>query len=214
VCTTVVLVRLVWVNGYHFFVRLRLRLTGLGPWYRRTMPSAGGGLVISWCGMRGIVTLATALALPASFPYRDLIVLCAFSVVATTLVLQGMTLRPLLLWLGLKDDGSVEHEIRLARAATSRAALRALAQEPATATCQILRREYEARLRLAESAQVPEPPHGIRPGELQRRAVAAQREALIGLRENGTIGDDAFHATEEELDLLELSADERIRPPL
>jgi monovalent cation/hydrogen antiporter len=61
--------------------------------------------------MRGIVTLAAALALPdgspsQAFPYRDLIILCAFCVVLFTLVVQGMTLRPLLLWLRLGDEAS------------------------------------------------------------------------------------------------------------
>ena len=53
-------------------------------------------LLIGWCGMRGLVTLATAFALPLDFPGRDPIVLTAFCVVLGTLVLQGMTLRPLL----------------------------------------------------------------------------------------------------------------------
>ena len=46
--------------------------------------------------MRGLVTLATAFALPQQFPGRDLIVLCAFCVVLGTLVIQGFTLRPLM----------------------------------------------------------------------------------------------------------------------
>ena len=57
-------------------------------------PTVGSGLVISWAGMRGIVTLAAALALPAGFPFRDLIVLTAFSVVLGTLLIQGLTLKP------------------------------------------------------------------------------------------------------------------------
>ena len=86
--------------------------------------------VVAWCGMRGIVTLAAALALPDGvpdpFPYRDLILFTAFCVVLGTLVLQGMTLRPLMRVLALEDDGSVEREVRLARAETARAALAAV----------------------------------------------------------------------------------------
>ena len=59
-------------------------------------PTIGSGLVISWAGMRGIVALAAAMALPPMFPYRDVIVLTAFSVVVGTLVLQALTLAPLL----------------------------------------------------------------------------------------------------------------------
>jgi CPA1 family monovalent cation:H+ antiporter len=59
-------------------------------------PTVGSGLVISWAGMRGIVTLAAAMALPIEFPYRDPIALIAFSVVLGTLVVQGLTLKPLM----------------------------------------------------------------------------------------------------------------------
>ena len=169
--------------------------------------------------MRGIVTLATALALPdgsptTGFPYRDLIILCAFCVVLTTLVLQGMTLRPLLMWVGLKDDGSVDREIELARAKTAAAALRVLEGQPSRPAVDELRRAYEARVRINSGQRDDKPRErtGLDLGELQNRAVAAQREALMDLRERSIIGDDAFHATEEEIDLLELAADERIRP--
>ena len=168
--------------------------------------------------MRGIVTLATALALPdgtpqTAFPYRDLIILCAFGVVLTTLVMQGLTLRPLLAVLGLKDDGSVAREVRLARAETARAALRVLEAElDGHPSIDVLRSEYEARIR---SGERPGPAGGAnetRMTELQRRAVRAQRQALMSLRSRMVIGDDAFHAAEEEIDLLELTADARIRP--
>lgn len=75
--------------------------------------------------MRGTVTLATALALPTDFPFRDLILSTAFDVTLGTLVLQGLTLRPLLVRLGLEDEGSVDREVRLARVDTLRAAVAA-----------------------------------------------------------------------------------------
>src|SRR5207237_9673616 len=78
------------------------------------------------CVMRGLVTLATAFALPAQFPGRDLIVLCAFCVVLGTLVIQGLTLRPLLRLLRLQDDGAVEREISRARIAVMQAGLDSL----------------------------------------------------------------------------------------
>jgi CPA1 family monovalent cation:H+ antiporter len=177
----------------------------------------GGGLVVSWAGMRGIVTLAAALALPdgpeAAFPYRDLIILCAFCVVLTTLVIQGLTLRPLLAMLGLKDDGSVAREVRLARVETARAALRILAAEKdGHPSIDVLRSEYEARIRSGERIPVAEESNETRMTELQRRAVRAQRQVLMDLRARKVIGDDAFHAAEEEVDLLELTADSRVRP--
>jgi hypothetical protein len=184
-----------------------------------TMPTLGGGLVISWCGMRGIVTLAAAMALPdgsaaTAFPYRDLILFCAFAVVLVTLVLQGMTLRPLMAWIGLEDDGTVDREVRIARVETARAALKALDGPRDSQPLETLRREYEARIRLGESErqEAGEPPAGATLAQALRRAVAAQRRALMELRARSIIGDDAFHVAEEEIDLLELTADERVRP--
>ena len=86
-------------------------------------PTVGSGLIISWAGMRGIVSLAAALALPSAFPYRDLIVLTAFSVVLGTLVIQGLTLKPLLRALDLHDDDPVGRELSAARERALRAGL-------------------------------------------------------------------------------------------
>jgi CPA1 family monovalent cation:H+ antiporter len=125
-----------------------------------------------------------------------------------------MTLRPLLLWTGLKDEGTVDKEIQLARAATARAALRVFEGHESRPAVTELLRTYEARIRLSQESADDRPhDHGdAHLGDLQHRAVAAQRAALIDLRERSIIGDDAFHAAEEEIDLIELAADERIRP--
>jgi CPA1 family monovalent cation:H+ antiporter len=217
VCITVILVRIVWVMSHNTIARLKLRHFDGGRGRPMTMPTVGGGLVISWCGMRGIVTLAAAMALPdgtTAFPHRDLILFCAFAVVLVTLILQGMTLRPLMAWVGLQDDGTVEREVRLARAETARAALKAL-DGAHDVPVETLRREYEARIRLSEG-DLPQPGMQPRSGatlaQALHQAVAAQRHALVELRARSIIGDDAFHVAEEELDLLELTADERVRP--
>jgi CPA1 family monovalent cation:H+ antiporter len=209
VCATVIIVRIAWVMAFSSALRWkRLRWPTTPP---KGLPTLGGGLLASWCGMRGIVTLAAALALPGAFPYRDLVVFCAFCVVLTTLVLQGLTLRPLMLWLGLHDDGTVEHEIGIARAETARAALRALEGQP---SAEVLRREYQARIHAEESSEgaASATQSDGRLAELQRRAVAAQRDTLRDLRARQVIGDDAFHVVEEDIDLLDLTADTRVRP--
>lgn len=228
VCVTVILVRFVWVLSHNRIAQWRLRRRRSAtsdPADARgrpmTMPTLGGGLVIAWCGMRGIVTLAAAMALPdgsaaAAFPYRDLILFCAFAVVLVTLVVQGMTLRPLMAWIGLEDDGTVDREVRLARVETARAALRALDGPHDSPSLETLRREYEARIRIDES-ELPGPrtaQSGATLAQALRGAVAAQRRALVELRARSVIGDDAFHVAEEELDLLELTADERVRPEI
>jgi CPA1 family monovalent cation:H+ antiporter len=221
VCLTVIVVRLLWVMGYNRIACWATRHFGMqiSRGKGKGMPTIGSGLVVSWAGMRGIVTLAAALALPdgsaaTAFPYRDLIILCAFCVVLSTLVIQGLTLRPLMAALGLKDDGSVEREVRLARAETARAALRTFEQEEEHPSLQILRAEYEARIRSGERQSSPEQAQATetRMTQLQRRAVTVQRRVLMELRAHAVIGDDAFHAAEEEIDLLELTADARIKP--
>ena len=204
-CLTVLAARFAWVMGYNTAVRWKNRRFGASTRRPMLLPTWQGGVIISWCGMRGIVTLAAGLALPEGFPFRDLILLTAFCVVLVTLCAQGLTLRWLLGRLGLEDDGSVEREVELARAETARAALTALAEAPPDAAAALLRREYEARL-------LPSGEEGARLAALQGAAVGAQRRCLDALRSGGRIGDDAFHQMEEEIDLLELTADPRLRP--
>lgn len=215
VCVTVIGVRLIFWMAFNAVVRARGRRRGVVE----GLPSAGSGLVISWCGMRGIVTLAAALALPGGrygFPQRDFIVLAAFSVVLSTLVLQGLSLQALLSYLKLRDESPVERELRLSRLETARAVLGALQRAPRAPATELLRREYHARLRAAqrdrerEQQAKEDPPVGL--SALQREVVAVQRQTLVSLRDRSVIGDDAFHAAEAELDLLELSADSRIHP--
>src|SRR6478672_10492175 len=140
VCAAVILVRIVWVMGFVL----------LGRWAGERKLKARGATVVAWCGMRGIVTLAAALALPA-IPYRDLILFTAFCVVLVTLVLQGMTVTPLMRALALRDDGSVDREVQQARIETLRAGLAAVDDGPHDGEIvAFLRRKYAARLRHAE----------------------------------------------------------------
>ena len=165
-------------------------------------PTVKSGLVISWCGMRGIVTLATALALPPAFPYRNLIVFTAFSVVLGTLVVQGLTLRPLLLWLDLDDDDTVGREVAQARRTAYGAALAAIDGDTSP-IAQALRLEFEAAIEQGAADQ-----NGAAGGSsadgVRLRAVAAARNAALAMRSSGEIGDDAFHRLEEEIDRIEL----------
>lgn len=220
ICLAVIGVRIVFWMSFNKLVRWRIARGGAGRSEQPSpgmQPTVGSGLVIAWCGMRGIVTLAAALALPDGpngFPQRDFIVFAAFCVVLSTLVLQGATLRPLIQALGLRDDGSVERELQVARAETARAALAELgrhAQPDLPRAVELLRREYAARLRAIEVEPVVEQ-HGVTLAALQRSAVMVQRRALLELRARSVIGDDAFHVIEEEIDMLELSADGRVHP--
>ena len=202
----VILVRLIWVMTYGATLR---NLIAHGLYHRvdpKAVPTAKSGLVVSWCGMRGIVTLATAFALPETFPYRDFILFAAFAIVLGSLVIQGLTLRPLILALGLKDDDPVAVEVARGRAIAYRAALEAIDSDPSE-EAEILRLEYRALLMQADD----DPDGGVVSGELpadplRRRAIEAARKSIFDLRASEVIGDDAFHQLEEELDRAELSA--------
>jgi len=200
VLLTVIVVRLAWVHVSGTLTRGIRRL--------QKQPIDGGDTVgadvlMSWCGMRGLVTLAAAFALPADFPARNEIVLTAFCVVLGTLVIQGMTLTPLLRWLDLKDDGLIEREVSLARQAVIKAALESFDGNESEAAVSLRFQYASARLLAAD----PENPQGATELDtLRLRAVEYQRQVLFSLRSDGTIGDEAFHRLEEEIDWAELDA--------
>jgi CPA1 family monovalent cation:H+ antiporter len=196
ILVTVITVRLAWVLGYGAMLRWIVRRPRKGE-------NAHSDLLIGWCGMRGLVTLATAFALPADFPGRDPIVLTAFCVVLGTLVLQGMTLKPLLHLLRLEPDRSLEQEVSRARIAVMQAALDSLAGETSTAGAAV-REQYAAARAVAEDAAAPQAATDY--DKLRLRAIASQRRALHGLRAEGAIGDEAYHRLEEEIDWAELDA--------
>lgn len=205
VLAAVIAIRLVWVMSYNTGVRLKNRWFGVHL-ARSSMaaPTARGGLLVAWCGMRGMVTLAAALALPEGFPYRDFIQLTAFTVVIGTLVVQGLTLKPLIGLLRPPDDDPVRKELKLARAMALKAALVELDGDTSQAA-DALRREYGAALQQTKKGADA---RDSAENALRRRVVAVSREAIADLRRRGEIGDDAYRALEEEFDWLELSARE------
>src|SRR5438445_8208933 len=189
VLATVIVVRIVYVMAYNTVARLKNRWFGVALTPGTAPPTVAGGLLVSWCGMRGLVTLATAFALPPGFPGRDLIVLCAFCVVLGTLVIQGFTLRPLLARLGFEADGGVGREISRGRLAIMQAALDTLAGERSPAAVAV-REGYVAAREVAAS---PDEPQGATEHDrLRLRAITAQRLTLHRLREGGATGDQAF----------------------
>ena len=207
VLLTVIVVRIAWVMSHNAVLRWRIRRYGFHPPRPTLRPSLRSGLVVSWSGMRGIVTLAAALALPleargAEFPFRDLIVFTAFSVVLGTLVLQGLTLRPLLKALDLGDDDPVGREVELARERALLAALATLDGDTSPAA-EAVREELASHL---EQEREAEEESGQRSAHaaMHRRAIAEARRIVLEMRANGDIGDGAFHRLEEQLDWVEL----------
>ena len=204
VLLTVIVVRFAWHMPFNAFIRWRLSRSGFHPPRPMLRPSVGSGLVISWAGMRGIVTLAAALALPAGFPYRDLIVLTAFAVVLGTLVIQGLTLKPLLRALDLHDEDPVGRELAAARERALHAALGNLAEDRSS-VANLVRHELKARLADARAAADPGTASRSAHSEMHRAALKAARQAVLAMRNNDEIGDDAFHRMEEELDWAEMA---------
>jgi monovalent cation/hydrogen antiporter len=200
--------RFAWVMIYNAFRRWQHDHTDGDA---RPRPTIGGGIVISWAGMRGIVTLAAAFAIPETlpdgspFPYRDLILLCAFAVVLGTLVLQGLTMKPLIRRMGLTDDDPVGREIRLGRSQAYQALVDAIKDDD-TLDAKLLRKEYGAVVELNKSEQEDARVDEVPGGPLRRRAIAIARQRAFELRRDDVIGDDAYRVLVQELDWAELSA--------
>ena len=203
VLVTVIVVRFAWHMSFNAVIRWRDRRFGFHPPRPMLRPSVGSGLVICWAGMRGIVTLAAGLALPADFPARDLIVFTAFSVVLGTLLIQGLTLKKLLSALDLHDGDPVASELRAARQRVLEAVMATL-PSGATPAVDLVRKEYKVRLASSGEANASSEPF-VRYADAHRRALEVARRTLLAMRGSGEIGDDAFHAVENELDWLEVS---------
>lgn len=151
--------------------------------------------------MRGLVTLATAFALPAEFPGRNVIVLSAFTVVLGTLVVQGFTIRPLIALLRIAPDESLDHDVAAARRAMLDAALAEL-KGRSGASADAVRNEYAA----ARAANVGATKPPTEYDDLRLLGLAAERKVLHEWRWKGRILDDVYHLLEDELDRAELQA--------
>ena len=201
--------RFAWVMSYNALMRWRYDRAAVRP--AKPRPTVGGGIVVSWAGMRGIVTLAAAFAIPerlpdgSSFPHRDLILFCAFAVVLGTLVLQGLTMRPLIERIGLSDDDPVGREIRLGRTHAYRALIDAI-KDDETLAAKLLRKEYGAVVELNTGQAADAPVDEVPGGPLRRRAIEVARQRAFELRRDDVIGDDAYRVLVQELDWAELSA--------
>ncbi len=206
-------VRLAWVPLATAIPRwLSPRLRARDP-----MPPLRNVAMISWAAMRGVVSLATALALPLAtadgrpLPYRPEIVVITFIVILGTLVVQGLTLAPLARALGLSgEDRAFEEEQRLAREAAARAALQRIAELEAEpwlppSVAEGARLHYERRLRRFLPEAVLDPTCSEVHAEAQRRlrlaVMGAERGTVIRLRNRGEISDEVLHEVERELDV-------------
>jgi CPA1 family monovalent cation:H+ antiporter len=170
---------------------------------------------MGWCGMRGIVSLAAALALPQTlqdgspFPERDLIIFLTFVVIAVTLVLQGLTLKPLIRMLKVGRDWSLQEEQQRAQMALGKAAIAAI---DAVAAKDGISNELAERIRAEFAEKITlSVPGGLMlrhsgaddARRLRDAAVKAERQELIRLWRENQISDEVLHHIEEDLDYQE-----------
>jgi monovalent cation/hydrogen antiporter len=169
----------------------------------RPAPAAiGQALFVGWCGMRGFVTMATAFALPDAFPQRDTVVLTAFCVVLATLVLQGLTLAPLIKLLKLDRSGDAARELASARAAMAKAALASIAGQDGP-EAENLRFRFALKQRTCLGETSAESIERLR--AISLKAIEAERGELESLRVKDKIGVEDYLGLQEQLDWSELS---------
>jgi CPA1 family monovalent cation:H+ antiporter len=174
--------------------------------------------IVAWTGMRGVDSMAAAMALPliissgSPFPGRDLILFNTFAVILVTLVFQGLSLPAIIRWLGVIDDGLVEHEELQARIKAVQAALTRLNEFNGKSDAEALARlriEFEIRMRELESHSKTSDhdlgaPRGMTYELLLAEALLAERRAILQLRNEQVINDDALRRIQRDLDLREL----------
>ncbi len=188
------------------FPRLRKREGGYPSWR--------GVLVVSWCGVRGLISLAAALSLPrlvpdgTPFPGREAIIACTLVVIVLTLLGQGLSLRPLIRLLGIPEDVATEAELRAAREAVLAAGIERLDRFCSERSCPLavhhlrttmidelqMLREVDAEKRSSAKAR-------LQVSLEVRRAVAAAHEAeLLAMRDRGAINDQTYVHLQLEID--------------
>jgi CPA1 family monovalent cation:H+ antiporter len=228
--------RVVLTVAVTFVVVMGLRVAWMftmGPFLRRLIPGEpaeeppdmgpGARLVAGWAGMRGAVSLAAALAIPAQidaggpFPQRELIVFTVFCVIVLGLLLQGLTLPALIKATGLgRDEADDAADEARARAAAAEAALVRLdelehAGDEGGRATEHLRELYEARLGHARAPQDERGDQDRRHVEAIERVreelLRSEREALHDLHARGEISEDALRTVERDLDLQEARLD-------
>ncbi|MBR8840709.1 MAG: Na+/H+ antiporter [Stigonema ocellatum SAG 48.90 = DSM 106950] len=217
ISAVVIGVRLLWVFPATYIPRLvsrRLRESDPYPPWQNV-------LIIGWTGMRGVLSLAAAFALPLTtnnqipFPGRDLIIFLTFCVILVTLVVQGFTLPLLIRWLKIKEDVGTEREEMEARLRAAQAALERIKELTTqdnllgeSEMVEWLRTQYKDRIRRFSAccdAMDDGSYEQVAAFEsLQHEVLIAERNILIKLRNQGLINDEVLLRIQRDLDLDEV----------
>jgi len=212
----VILLRVIWLfPGAYIANRIRTRILG----QNEPMPSASSIFVVAWSGMRGVIALAAAIALPQTladgspFPQRNLIIFLAFCVIFVTLVFQGLTLPLVVRWLGVAVSPGRSQEEEAARREILEGVLAHLQRSQAedaegfAALYDELNLHYRERLASITGEADPHegwgPEHHQRLWDLSRELLRLERQTAVRLRNQGRISDEVLRQLEHELDLRE-----------
>lgn len=224
---TVIAGRILWVYPGAYIPRFLSRKIR----ERETITNWRTVTVVAWTGMRGIVSLASALALPltladgeTAFPNRSLILFLTFCVIVSTLVLQGVTLRPLIKWLEIQPDGTLAREEQETRLLVTNKIIKHIEENLSygVTSDEILgqiKSKYE--IRFAQLLNQDESNQSSRFDdeqvkqfhEIQRELTALERRVLLDLRRENKIDDEVLKRLEHELDLEEekLAAERQVQ---
>ncbi len=215
ISATVIVGRILWVFPAAYlpgFLSRRIRAKEGRPDWRLVSLTA-------WAGMRGVVSLAAALAVPATlangqpFPFRDLIFFITFCVIFATLVLQGLTLPFLIRWLGI-GNAHDDQEVHRARLSVASSAVEYIEENLSYNTLPdevlaLIKSKYEIRIgqlnkRLGQ-ASVPKLDDAQTRAFLhvQLQLLAHERERILALRRSGVLDEEAIRQLDYELDLEE-----------
>jgi monovalent cation/hydrogen antiporter len=172
--------------------------------------------IVAWSGMRGVVSLAAALALPLTiagstpFPNRDLIIFLTFCVILATLVLQGLTLRPLINWLGIQPDEKELREEAQARLRLASSLIEHIEENYSLSlsdeVLNQIKTKYEIRiqrLRKGSENQKMDDQEINEFHRIQQELLDKERNLILQLRAEAKISDETMRRIEYELDLEE-----------
>lgn len=212
VSAAVIIGRIIWVYPGTYVPRwISKRIRQNEP-----RPSMRLATIVAWAGMRGVVSLAAALALPLviegaePFPNRNLIIFLTFSVIFSTLVLQGLTLRPLIKLLGIKADGSEHEKERLVRFKVASSIIEHIEENYSLSlTEEVLNQiktKYEIRIQRMRKDQAQSRLNEEQIDQfhkVQEALLKHERDLVMQMRKSDNISDEVLRKIEYELDLEE-----------
>ena len=206
-----IVVRLIWIYPGAYLPRWLSKSIR----QKEVRPSFGGVTVVGWAGMRGVVSLAAALALPLTigngiqFPNRDLIIFLTFCVIFATLVLQGLTLPVLIRWFKIKDDDSHSKHDQEARLQIAFSVIEHIEMNYGLLPDEVLNQiksKYEIRIQRIQKDSTDRKMTDEEIREflrIQKELLRKERDEIRKLRKEKKLAEEVLRKIEYELDLEE-----------